>query len=772
MYKSSSLLNKRWSQRQIAQYLGLFITMAAAFAPAAFAGPLEEVTVTAQKRVENLQDVPIAITAVSGEAIRSEGISRMEFLAPSIPNFQFAESVSGSDNMFLRGVGSGPNFGFEQAVGQVVDGFFFGRSRFGRASYLDIERVEVLKGPQGALIGKNTSGGVINITTARPTDEFEAWVSGTYEFEADEGYTLEGALSGPLTDNFKARLAIRYDNRDGWVDNVISGNVDQRVDDLTARLSLTWDVTDTFDASLIYQTGDFDRQGRTRQMSKCGAVLRAQPFFPVLVANGEDCEANYSRNVNPTHNGTGNFEGFDTEFDFAGLTLNWDLGAFTLTSLTGFAQYEVTDEVDIDATFIEFGGFTGVEDYEQWSQELRITSNGDSKVDYIGGVFFQGTEQDVDFIRHFPALPPPLMPSSDLIRTHQESDTWSAFGQVTFHINDSWDATIGARYTDEDKDATQFQTPTALYTTIPINLIPPAGPAAARHALSRNRSESNFSPSANVQWRPADNTMLYASARRGFKGGGFDMQLDGNQERAEKNFEFEDEDVLAFELGGKFTLADGTVQLNVALFHTEIDNLQVSSLDSETVTFNVGNAATAISQGIEADLKWAVTDRFMLDMAGAYLDAYYDDFRNAPCNAAQLLSGTCPNPALQLQDLTDETLQYAPEYSASISAKYIWPLSGSLELVGFAQLIYQDDIFLSLDLDPNATQSSYTKWNARLTLRSMDQNWEVSLIGRNLTDETTLNFANDALGGPFMIGSYFAMVDAPRAIALQATLRY
>jgi iron complex outermembrane recepter protein len=734
------------------------------------AAQLEEVLVTAQKRVESLQDVPIAITAVSGDAINSGGFSRMEDLAPALPNFQFAEAVSGSDNIFMRGIGSGPNFGFEQAVGLVVDGYFFGRSRFGRATFLDLERVEILKGPQGALIGKNTSGGAINVTTAKPTNELSGWISANYEFEADEGYTVEGAVSGPLTDSLTARLAVRYDDRDGWVENVATGEDDQQVEDLTARLHLAWDISETFSANLMYQYGDLDHQGRTRQLSKCGQILRAQPFFPLLVAKGEDCKANDSRNINPTHNGEGRFEGFETEFDFAGLTLNWDLGAFTLSSLTGWAQYEVTDEVDIDATFIEFGGYTGIEDYKQWSQEFRITSNGEGSIDYIGGIFLQSTEQDVDFLRHFPALPPPLSPSSDLIRTHQESDTYAFFGQVTWHVTDTWDVTLGGRYTTEDKDAQQFQTPTALYTDVPIVLVPPFGPAAASHVLDGDRSESNFSPTLNVQWRPTDDAMFYGSVRRGFKGGGFDMQLDGNQDQAEAGFEFEDEDVLAYELGAKLYLADGAAQLNLAAFRTEIDNLQVSSLDSETVTFNVGNAATAISQGVEVDFKWAATDNLTLVLAAAYLDAYYDDFPNAPCNADQLLGGRCPDPANQQQDLSDEPLQYAPETAAMMSAEYVWPLTGSLELTGFVQMLYQDDIFLSLDLDPNASQDSYTKWNARFTLRSSAQNWEVSVIGRNLTDESTVNFANDALGGPFMAGSYFAMVESPRAVSLQARL--
>ncbi len=745
-------------------------------APAAV---LEEIIVTAQKRDENLQDVPIAVSVVTGENIREAGVMKMEDLAPAIPNFQFAEAVSGSDNIFIRGIGSGINFGFEQAVGQVVDGFFFGRSRFGRATFLDLERVEILKGPQGALIGKNTSAGAINITTAQPTDEFEGWITPTYEFEASEGYSVEGALSGPITDSFMGRIALRVDDRDGYVENVATGEDQQSMDDVTVRVKLLWEPTDKLDATLMYQFGDFERRGRTRQLSLCGDLLRnfdpdgpgpapAGALFGILQAAGEDCAANYSRNIVNFRNGVPTPELFDLEFDIAGLTVNWQVGELTLTSLTGYSEYDANDEFDIDATIREIGGSSVTESFEQLSQELRLTSPAGGSVEYIAGLYFLHTEQEIDFSRHFFAVPPPLMPATSLIRTHQESDTFAVFGQATWNFSDSWNVTIGARFTDEDKDAQQEQFPTSIYTLTPVALMPPVGPAAAIHSLDQNRSESNFSPTVNLRWRPNDDTMIYGSVRRGFKGGGFDMQLDGNQAVADAGFQFENEDVIAYELGAKLRLGGGAAQFNAALFQSEFDDLQVSTIDAVTTTFNVGNAATATTQGLELDLTWAASDQFTLFAAIAFLESEYDSFPDGPCTFVQ-------NPASApgcVQDLSGQKLPYAPEVAGTINGEYVWSLTDNLNLIGFVQVSYSDEFALVLDLDPNLFQDSYTKVDARISLADADGRWNVSVIGRNLTDETTTNFGNDGLGGPFMAGSYFRMVDPPRSIALQGTWRF
>ncbi len=744
---------------------------------------LEEVIVTAQKREQSLQDVPISISTLSGDDIRAGGISRLEDMSASVPNFSFTEAVSGSDNVFMRGIGSGINYGFEQAVGQVIDGLFFGRSRFGRAAFLDVERVEILKGPQGALIGKNTSAGAINITTAKPTEEFEAWGSGTWEFEGSEGFNFEGAVSGPLSDRLRARVALRYDEREGYVKNVLDGGSEQSLDDFTVRAIIKWDITDTLDATLMYQRGDFNRTGRSAQLSECGEALRnfdpdgpgpapAGALFNSIVATGEDCTANYVHNVQLTKNGEVVPQSFNTEFNIVGLTLNWEIfGGHILTSVTGYSDYNTLDDLDVDLTPAPIAAVEATEDYKQWSQELRLTSPFGENFDYMAGVFMQFTNHDVNFRRDFIAVPPPLTPAGNLITTAQESDTWAVFGQFTWHITPAWDLTVSGRFTHEKKEATQIQTPTVLHTNLPTILVPPAGPASAIHDIVGKRTENNFSPTASLQWRISDNAMLYSSVARGFKGGGFDMQNNGVQALAEASFEFEDEDVTAYELGAKLKLLDGMAQLNIALFRGEFENLQVSTIDSTTTTFNVGNAASAVSQGLEVDLKWALTDRLLFNAAFAYLDAKYDKFPDAPCNFVLIASGNCTGVG-QTTSLNGKVLPFAPEVSATFSGEYVLPVSDTMELVSFVQINYSDSYFLILDLDPNALQDSYTKVDARMTLRSINRTWEVSLLGRNLTNKLTRSFANDALGGPFMAGSYFSFVDAPRSVALQASFKF
>lgn len=749
----------------------------------ASAAVLEEIVVTAQKREQNLQDVPISIIAISGENLRAGGISKLEDLSASVPNFSFAEGVSGSDNMYVRGIGSGINFGFEQAVGQVIDGFFFGRSRFGRAMFLDLERVEVLKGPQGALIGKNTTAGVINITTAKPTDEFEAWGAGGWEFEGAEGFTFEGAVSGPMTDNLKGRVALRYDGREGWVNNVVNGDDEQELNDYTVRTTLVWDISETMDATFMYQRGELNHDGRTFQLSECGAALRnfdpdgpgpapAGAIFNAIVAAGEDCTANFSTNVVNFQNGQPVIQQINTEFDTFGLTIDWEvLDGHTITSLTGYSEYETLDDFDADFTIAQIAGGDITESYEQWSQELRLTSPAGDQLEYIAGAFFQFTEHDVLFRRDFSALPPPLTPSGNLITTAQKGDTYAVFGQLTWRFNESWSLTASGRYTHEKKDAVQDQRPTALFNNTPIFLIPPVGPASGIHNLTSKRTENNFSPTANLQWRPNQQAMLYASVARGFKGGGFDFQNDGPQALAAPTFEFEDEDVTSYEVGAKLTLLGGSAQFNFNWFRSEFDNLQVSTLDSTSATFNVGNAASAVTTGVEADVKWAVTDRFRLTAAFAYLDSEYDEFPDAPCNFVIISSGNCTGVGLTT-DLGGRELPYSPDVTAMISGEYVLPITSSLELTTYVQVFYTDEFALILDLDPNMFQDSYAKVDARMTLSNIDHTWEVSLIGRNLNDKRTTAFGNDAVGGPFLAGTYFAATDAPRSIILQGRFRF
>lgn len=725
---------------------------------------LEEVVVTAQKREQSLQDVPVAIQAVLGDEMRASGIEKMESLAPTIPALHVSEAFGG-DQIFLRGLGPGVNFGFEQAVGQVVDGFFYGRSRFSRLQFLDLERVEVLKGPQGAIIGKNTTAGAINITTARPTEEFEAWISVAEEFEGAEGETYEGAISGPLTDAVKARLALRFEDKDGFLENKTTGNDDQSREDLAGRLSILAEPGDTFSALFQYAFADVEREGRNIQPIHCSAAM-----LGAIAANGinEDCKLNDTRSHANTVNGAEGFEFQETEAETYGLTLTWEFDKFSITSLTGYAEYEYTDWGNATYTAIENFMIQIDEDYEQFSQELRIASNGGGNIDYIAGVFYQDHTLDSLLDLNILSLGPNTFNRNRHITTEQEGDTLAAFGQITWHLNDDWDVTLEGRYTKEDKDGHSIQFPAAVYTTTPVAGPGVGGPTGVFnvHDVEDDRSESDFSPGLVVQWHPTDNAMYYASIKKGFKGGGFDHQLSAAQAAAsDGRFSFEEEEVVSVELGGKLTLADGAARLNFSIFRNEYDDLQVSTLIGPA-TFAVGNAASAITQGAEADLQWRATEALTLSATVAVLDAEYDEFDNGPCSQHQIDNAQCPN---GFQDLSNKPLQYAPDYSYNVTAEYVWPLTDGLDLIGFVRVYGEDEKELALDLDPNTVQDSFTKVDARLTLGDNEGRWEVSLIGRNLGDEETIGFANDI---NFFRGSYFGITEAPRSMILQGTMRF
>lgn len=733
---------------------------------------LDEIIVTARKREENLQQVPISVSVATGQQIRADNLNKLQDLAPMIPSLFVSENVS-ADSIHIRGVGSGENFGFEQTVGQVVDGFFYGRSRFSRLQFLDVERVEVLKGPQGALIGKNTSAGAVSITTLSPTDQPAAWIVPTWEFDGDEGITIEGGVSGPIQDTLKGRLAVRVDDRDGYVSNTANGSSVQSTDDWSVRSKLLWEPTETFALEFSWMHGDYDRFGKPDQLADCNAFMLG--FLAMSGSTSEDCTTNLTTTGAAPRNGVGNFENLSTTLDTVGITFGWELGGHTLTSLTGYAEFDYTDDAEGDHTQVESISGTFREDYEQWSQELRLTSPGGRRFDYIVGLFYLDTDQVFDLELNLNLAPivgaPAPVGFTNLTVTAQETETLAVFGEATWHVNEHWAATIGGRYTDEDKDATQQQMPLNLYGDTPLSMPPPGFPPPNSHDVTQDRSESNFSPTIDLVWRPNDDVMVYGSFRRGYKGGGFDHQLDASQDDAEAQFQFEEEEVDAWELGAKTMLAGGRAQLNVAAFRNEFEDLQLSVAENTPTglaVFRVGNAASATVEGIELDLRWRPLDRLTLSGALTWLNAEYDDYDGAPCFNGQTLEQGCVSGS---QELDGKDLRYVPEWAGVADIEYLWSLPRGLTLGGCARAVYTGEYSLVTNLDPNLRQESSWKYDARLTLSSSSsERWEVSLIGRNLTDEITSSNGNE-LPAVF-VGSYFRFVDPPRQVALQGTWRY
>ncbi|MFT5711516.1 MAG: iron complex outermembrane receptor protein [Halioglobus sp.] len=775
---------------------------------------LEEVIVTAQKREQSLQDVPISVSAMTGDKINDAGIVNLEEMALYMPNVNINKG-SATPNLFIRGVGSGTNVGFEQSVGLYIDGIYSGRAQLASVPLtMDLARVEVLKGPQGILFGKNTVGGAINITSARPDFEFESYVEALYEPEAGEQlYT--GVISGGLSDSVAGRLAVRYEGMDGWWDNTELNKEGPDKENLYIRGTLLWDASDTVEVLAKYEHGDFDVANRPSvvyQSDQPTNFLGEQPF-PVISERDK---------------GAYDFAATDkTETDVFALTVNWDMAFATLTSISGYATYDTARTQDADASVTAALNRTLDEEYEQYSQELRLVSPGGETLDWIVGGYYQQSELnasrvnvDLDFALLGELSVAALVDANDdqislqPSKFDQESDSWAIFAQGTWNVADTVRIGMGVRYNEETKDLDKVTTADGLGfragTSGPaaniIVLARPADRALAGDIRSHSftglsREEDAVTWSGNVQWDATDEMMVYASVSTGFKGGGFDEAYSGqgSQLRTVSNIftgeldggvidtgtdgsvlEYDEETVIAYELGAKMSLAGGAAELNVAVFRMEYDDLQVSSLVGDV--FEVGNAGEAISQGIELDGRWLLSEGFTLGGSFAYLDATYDTFTGATCTVPQATDPENNPGCLAVdgsniasggkggQDLSGDTLLFAPQYSASINAQWIVPVGDTMEIRTNADVNYTDEFYSALDLDRNTKHDAVTRLNMRIALASVDDTWSLALVGKNLTDEKTLVWKNDvALTNS---NSYFGIPERPRSIAVQARYRF
>ncbi len=436
-------------------------------------GPmLEEIIVTATKRAEGLQDVPISMSVMSGEKIEQQGITELEDLAVFLPNVHIAEGGTGTQ-LFIRGIGSGINFGFEQSVGTFVDGVYFGRGRNARAAFLDLERVEVLKGSQSTLFGKNTIAGAINITTAKPGDEFEGYVQGSYETEID-GIGFTGVVSGPLSDTVRGRLVAKVYEDDGYVKNTFSSEDGPAEENRVFRGTLVWDVTDNLTLTAKAEHGEFNVDGRQDLISIASDFALSQYRNPTVGDPNFQPAFNYEKSSNNIEGPGARGPQFDdTEADIFQITADYQLGEYSLRSITAYTEYEYINYQDADYGPLQFLAAQRIEEHKQFSQELLLSSPVGGTFEYLAGIYYQDNELldneilDVLF-SNVPVLAAQGLGGFDGTgngRFEQETQTWSAFTQLTWNISDSFRATLGLRYSDDHKEMTKTNAIGPLFNT-------------------------------------------------------------------------------------------------------------------------------------------------------------------------------------------------------------------------------------------------------------------------------------------------------------------
>lgn len=769
-------------------YIAISMLCASGVASAQTSEPkiLEEVLVTSQKRVQTLQEVPISVAAVTGDKIERMGVENLEDLTAYVPNIHFTETGL-STQMRIRGIGSDNSQGFEQSVGVYKDGIYHSRAQLFRAPMFDVERVEIMRGPQGTLFGKNSIAGAVDIITAKPTDEFEGRISGSYETEF-KTKELNGFVSGPLSETLNGRLAVRYYDDPGYMVNTFKNSDEPETEEQSIRGSLAWEASDNLDVLLVAEHDTFDVQGRAIEITQdiagpsgatysqlLGVVLPNSPTIPPGFFDGTtfDNAADYLRQSNSP-------EFSDNKIDSLTLRADYQMGDYTLTSLTGGLRFDYNENCDCDFTPLDFFHLDMYEDYEQFSQEIRIASPDDRSFTWITGIFYQTYDQTFEDDFNTPQASPlialvnPALANTRIARHFtQGSDAWAVFAEGTWQATDKLALTLGARFTEEDKDAQKTMNIESLVTGDVINSPALAGlfstvfntdtEQGTGHNLNASRSESAFTPAFTISFDVNDDVMTYAKISKGFKAGGFDPRTN-----KANRFEFEEETVTAVELGSKMRFMDGRSELNVAVYHMDYEDLQVSQFDG-AVGFNIGNANSTIVQGIELDGRLLVTDNLTTSYGIAILDFEYEDFINGNCYFGQTPDSTVGTD--QFCDYTGLRGVYTPELTLNVGLQYARPI-GALELIGGIDAQWVDEQQVHVNLDPRGEIDAYTMLDARLGIEG--DKWGVALLGKNLLDEEIISYsANMPLSEQlFQTNTYYSYIRRPRTVAVEATFKF
>ncbi|MDJ0919120.1 MAG: TonB-dependent receptor [Woeseiaceae bacterium] len=776
---------------------------------------LEEIVVTAAYREQGLSDVPVSVSAVAGDALIETAVQKAEDLQFLVPNFNVTETGI-STNVFIRGIGSGINQAFEQSVGTYIDGVSFGRAQMFRSPFLDLERVEVLRGPQSILFGKNSVAGALNISTAKPTDQFEGRVLVSQEFEDDETI-VEGVLSGPFSDRVRGRVAVRYRDALGYVENATTNSDEPARDDLTIRGTLVMDVTDDLTATLKLESSEFDVYGRqieiiNEQPATAGPFTGLQYNQILQIGFGADPSVgNVTQDYVRSSNGDFSFN----DSTSAVLTLDWTLGEHTLQSITAFTDFEYDELCDCDFTGANVFKAALQEKYEQFSQEIRLTSPLGDKVDYIVGLYFQTSEHDFNDQILVPAnsvLVPAVNARSpgagSLIANTQaariasvDNDIISAFAQMSLHVTEGFTLQLGGRVTDDQRDGSRTLTIEALggaplpapqvaaplvyanpaifgITSTNLSALGPTGAALigllGELPVSGSRSTTKFSPEIKGIWDLSDDAMVYASWASGFKSGSYDFRANNRSfyRTMEDSFEFDDEEASSFELGTKLVLADGRAELNVALFATSYEELQISIFDG-VLGFNVGNAAEASINGIEFDGRVAAGEYLTISGGIAFTDFEFVDFRNGQCYFGQTPNVDIDNDGTrELCDYTGNSNQMLSDVQGNLTFDFEYPLSNSMDLGIRLDMFHTGKYDASATYDPALVQDAYTKTDLRVALRT--DSWEVAVLGKNLSDEQVLFFGGDTplAGSSFGVKSNYSFFGQGRTVSLQASYNF
>lgn len=747
----------------------------------ATAQSMEYIVVTAQKREQSLQDVPISLLVADGEQMRDVSVTNLNDLANRLSNVR-VNNAGASDSLSIRGVGSGFNMGFEQAVATFVDGVYLSRSQISRGGFLDLERIEVLKGPQSTYFGSNAIAGALSIITRKPTPEFEGYVSALFS-PSDNEYDIQAAVGGPLTDELSARAALRVFGMDGFIDNLRFDFTGPRNRNMQARTALRYEKTDVLDVDLKLDYAKYDEDHAELQETvncpegpefggtsgACGAILAA--------GEDQDGELNYI-----TRTGDSSFE---LESFNASLTAAWTLGDHTLTSTTGYYTHDLF-RTTVGGALLPFPTLntpSGLplsqpEDFNSFSQELRFESDTGGRFEYMAGLYYDrsnlegGVNIGFYFAPFWALVPPPgVIPANSLIAQEvngdQDQANRSIFGAVTLNVTDSLRINAGARYSSIRKEAHRTtragfgdnigQVAEDFSDAQFIAWTTTVGRPDGDYPITEFTNDK-FMPSVSVQYDVTPDVMAFVSFSTGFKAGGWSI--------GQSQDVYGPETVNSYEGGIKASWLDRRLTTNVSVYSATYDDLQVSTtvIDPITGIFRgvIGNVGKSRSRGVDLEIGARPADGVSFFANIGYLDAKFLEYPNGPCTI--LGSRTIPG---CVQDLAGARNSYAPKWSGSVNGNYAFDLTSNIVAELGAWLYFTSEFFQQANADPLTAQSAYAKLDLRAAISTADGRWELAIIAKNVTDQVTGAYRAAMPGS----GAVSVRMDRPRSVAFQLSTK-
>ena len=735
----------------------------AALASSALAGPVlaqavapdntvQEIVVTAQKRSENLQDVPIAITALTAETLRNKGVGNLLGLSGIAPGLQIkTDDNAANPRIFIRGVGVNDfNPSTASAVGIYVDGIYVSSPLAQLASFYDLQQVEVLRGPQGTLYGRNTTGGAINVTTKKPTDVLS--IDGAAEYGRFNSIDLQGGVGGPIVPGkLDARISGLFSKNDGYTLDRTTGQAGNNTNRWALRGALRWTPTETVTDDLTVSVnqshgGSILAYNRSLQPNTAAATGPDGLCAPGFYTSGECSNvlgyANTSKNL---YQGDYQFLGRDVvKLWSVANTLTWDLGPVSLVSVTGYQHADRNDQEETDANPLPIITASYIAQQKTTSQELRLQSNNKTGLRYVVGAFYSyddlNNNSQYDILRALrnptPENPSGADPANSIALfgwpLTQRTRSYAVFSQADYDLTEKLTLTLGLRYAIDDKAFHYFSN--AENGTIPL------------FTFDQSKSFKSLSGRLGLQYKATNDLLLYASYNRGTKSGGF---FSGQTTDPADLGPYRDEKVNAYEVGAKTEFFDRRLRANFSAFYYDYKDLQVyTAIQRGQLTVQLfTNASAALIYGGEAEFSATPLKGLDLSLGVSLLHAEYRNFVSAG------------------RDYSGNTLPSAPKLSMNGTARYEAPVSFGA-VVAQADFTYRSSIFFDTANTERLSDKNRTFVNGQLGVKLT--NYEFGIWGRNLFNTTNISDITPIPGLGFDIFS----VGIPRTYGLYARVKY